>query len=276
MDDEAVHIWLTSFQPFKILYLFTRYYFVLALIILNTRALTCKGPVIIEGTSAVLLVIVVEIILILRIYAMYTANRRLLYVLVPTFVAQMTIMAASLGVSLPQMRDSAHCADVVFPPKSSRTGAIASVAFEGVLVALTLCRYFIARAEGWGRAGLMTILVRDGVWAFVLLFVANLANTLFFTIAPATLAALGFPWLLALLGALGPRLILNIRREHKRALPDSLDDVDVDLSGMTEYAAVGTDEHDEASAWSSRLSLASWKSSLSWRRSSIPWDPKAV
>ncbi|GJE87387.1 hypothetical protein PsYK624_034700 [Phanerochaete sordida] len=275
LDDEAVHIWMTPFQPLKILYLFTRYYSVLALIILNTRTLTCKGWVIIEGTSAVLLEIVVEIILILRIYAMYTANRRLLYVLVPAFVAQVTIMVASLGVSLPQVRDSPHCAEVVFPTEIIAY-SISSVAFEGILVALTLCKYFIARAEGWGRAGLMTILVRDGVWAFVLLFVANLANTLFFTIAPATLAALGFPWLLAILGALGPRLILNIRREHKRALPDSLDDIEVELSPITEYAAVDIDESDEINAWSSRLSLASWKSALSSRRSSVPWGTKTV
>ena len=33
---------------------------------------------------------------------------------------------------------------------------------------LTLHKYFDARAEGWGRAGLLTILVRDGVWAFAL------------------------------------------------------------------------------------------------------------
>lgn len=88
--------------------------------------------------------------------------------------------------------------------------------FEGVLFGLTLYKYYTARAEGWGRAGLVNILARDGMWAFALVFgessppleveaahmperyvsvraVANLANTLFFTIAPATLAALGLP-----------------------------------------------------------------------------------
>lgn len=287
LDDEAVHIWMTTFQPLKILYLLSRYYSLLALIILNTRTLTCKGWVIIEGTSAVLLEIVVEIILILRIYAMYTANRRLLYVLIPAFAVQVIIMVVTLAVSLPEVMDSLHCGEVVFPVKIIAY-SIASIAFEGFLVMLTLYKYCIARAEGWGRAGLMTVLVRDGVWAFALLFVVNLANTLFFTIAPATLAALGFPWLLAILGALvrppvpapaslsradgphpqGPRLVLNIRREYRRTIDAHSD---VQLSPATEYHAVSTADLGDAGPPSeSRWSLASWKSALSWRSASLP------
>lgn len=42
--------------------------------------------------------------------------------------------------------------------------------FEGVLFGLTLYKYYTARAEGWGRAGLVNILARDGMWAFALVF----------------------------------------------------------------------------------------------------------
>lgn len=46
---------------------------------------------------------------------MYTTNRSLLYFLIPAFVVQIVIMVASLGVSLPQVRDSPQCAEVFFP-----------------------------------------------------------------------------------------------------------------------------------------------------------------
>lgn len=42
--------------------------------------------------------------------------------------------------------------------------------FEGVLFGLTLYKYYTARAEGWGRVGLVNILARDGMWAFALVF----------------------------------------------------------------------------------------------------------
>ncbi|EKM60021.1 uncharacterized protein PHACADRAFT_250873 [Phanerochaete carnosa HHB-10118-sp] len=273
LDDEAVHIWMTEFQPLKILYIFTRYYSALALIIVNTQTLSCKGWVIIEGTSAVLLEIAVETILILRIYAMYTANRRLLYALIFGLVVQVTIMVAALGASLPQLKDSPQCAELVFP-----TGiiaySIACITFESLLLGLTLNKYFTAISEGWGGVMLLNILVRDGVWAFALLFIANVANTLFFTIAPATLAALGFPWLLVILGALGPRLILNIRREHSRTLSSSsFDDADMQLP-MAAYVAANTDDtgdwSSDSHAHASRSSFASWQSVLLWRRVDVP------
>lgn len=99
-------------------------------------------------------------------------------------------------------------------------------------------KFYGAASEGWGQRSLLNILVRDSIWAFALVFsewylalltifsaeyiplvAAMVANTLLFTLAPATLAALGFPyvectrheantnrvsssWLLAILGAL--------------------------------------------------------------------------
>lgn len=115
---------------------------------------------------------------------------------------------------------------------------ISSVVFEAILFGLTVYKFYGAANEGWGQRSLLNLLVRDSIWAFALVFsewylalstvysaqyilhvAAMVANTLLFTLAPATLAALGFPyvhrvrpkivtdrfsssWLLAILGAL--------------------------------------------------------------------------
>lgn len=118
---------------------------------------------------------------------MYTANRRLLQLLVPAFVAQLIIMAVSLTVSLPKLMDSPNCEETIFPIEiiayryysrfnicfavPPNTGSsICSIVFESFLFGLTLYKYYAARAEGWGSGALLTILVRDGMWAFLLVF----------------------------------------------------------------------------------------------------------
>ena len=91
----------------------------------------------------------------------------------------------------------------------------------------------------------------------------------------------------------GPRLVLNIRREHTRLLPSSLDDVDLELP-PTQYARVSTDDvlrsddeegstedekdekdadKDAAPRRPSRASFASWRSRVSWNRASLSWVP---
>jgi hypothetical protein len=98
--------------------------------------MTCKQWIIIESISAVLLEIIVEIILILRsmrrcllrsryvadarefsVYALYTASKRLLWFILPTFAIQILVMVASLSISLPDVMAISNCAEVIFPTR---------------------------------------------------------------------------------------------------------------------------------------------------------------
>ncbi|KAJ3531248.1 hypothetical protein NM688_g7600 [Phlebia brevispora] len=260
MDDEVTHIWLTPFQPLKLLYLFTRYYSASVLITLNARNLSCQEWVAFEAISAILLEIAVEIILMLRIYAMYAASRKLLRCLIPSFVAQVLIMIASLAVSLPRVMSTPLCIATTFPIEIIAY-TISSIIFESFLFGLTVYKFFAARREGWGKKSLLTVLVRDSVWAFAVVLIAMISNTLFFTLAPATLAALGFPFLLAILGTLGPRLVLNVRIQHARN--SVTDDESVDLSlPASIYSPVNTSDIDlpshTDSSRRSRISRPSW------------------
>ena len=106
--------------------------------VLNTRTLTCKQWIIAESISAVALEIMVEIHLILRfksrfmfllsfrrvknlpcnvfpVYALYTANKRLLWFIIPLFVVQIIIMVVTLSITLPGVIAATRCAEVIFP-----------------------------------------------------------------------------------------------------------------------------------------------------------------
>jgi len=253
-DDEVTHIWQTPFQPLKLLYILTRYYSVIALIVLNTGALTCQGWVILEAISAVLLEAAVEIMLILRIYAMYTANRNVLRFTIPPFLAQIVIMIVGLSISLPRITAAPTCITADFPTPIIAY-SISSIVFEALLFGLAVYKYWTEETAGLGRISLLQILFRDSLWTFLLIFVANFANTLFFTLAPATLAALGFPWLLAVFGAVGPRLVLNVRRLHARNTSHrSMDSITLPLIA---YTAVVTSDPDFPTTRSSTSSLMS-------------------
>ncbi|KAI0692558.1 hypothetical protein BC835DRAFT_1416486 [Cytidiella melzeri] len=214
-DQEVEHIWQTPFQPLKLVYIFTRYYSVIVLIVLNLGVLSCSGWVMVEAVSAVLLEIAVEILLMLRIYALYTGNMRPFVALVPSFIAQVVIMITSLSYSLPRIMTSPHCIETTFPV-TIVAYSISSIVFEAFLFGLTIYKYWTSRDQPWERVSLLQVLVRDNMWTFLIIFIANFTNTVLFTIAPTTFANMGFPFLLATFGTVGPRLVLNVRVAHSK------------------------------------------------------------
>ena len=100
--------------------------------LLNTRTLTCKQWIIIEATSAVVLELAVEILLILRstyrfqytdwwnfdprilpVYAMYSVNRFIISSVIVLLVVQIIVMIATVTVSMLKATTSTNCATVI-------------------------------------------------------------------------------------------------------------------------------------------------------------------
>lgn len=47
------------------------------------------------------------------------------------------------------------------------------IAFETVLLVMMLVKFVQAVLSGWGNAPILTVVVRDGIWAFALVFRAQ-------------------------------------------------------------------------------------------------------
>ncbi|OCH84770.1 hypothetical protein OBBRIDRAFT_891584 [Obba rivulosa] len=223
---EIEHIWLTPWARTKVLYFFIRYYPLFALILLNAHSMSCQEWILVEGISALLLEIAVELTLILRINAMYGGRRKLMKLMMSVFLLQIVVMAAGLGFGVPKIMSRELCVETALPV-GLVLYSVVSIAYETFLFGLTIARYVKAMHDGWSDVILLAVLVRDGAWAFAIIFIIMVVNALLFTIAPATLAAIGFPWLLALLGAVGPRLITNLRAQSKtNSMPSSASQID--------------------------------------------------
>ncbi|KAI0277553.1 hypothetical protein BGY98DRAFT_608682 [Russula aff. rugulosa BPL654] len=96
-------------------------------------------------------------------------------------------------------------------PPSLIIFAAAFVSFESVLFILTLLKFLVALRSGWGRTPVVFLLVRDGTWAFILIFVTLCINAGFYVGEGNTaISAIAFPWLLSIESFAGARIVLNL------------------------------------------------------------------
>jgi len=99
--------------------------------------------------------------------------------------------------------------------------SVSFVAFETILFVLTLVKFLLALRDGWGRTSVVYLLVRDGTWAFMLVFVTLCVNAGFYLGAgDSAITAIAFPWLLSIESFAGARIVLNLHAVSFHDLSD--------------------------------------------------------
>jgi hypothetical protein len=184
-----------------------------------------------------------------QVHALYDRNRNVTVPLVVLFLLENLAMMVTLIFVVPGVRFDATCTVVRSPPTliifayghillTASTVLIlvfysaAFVSFEFVLFILTLIKFLVALRNGWGRTPVVFLLVRDGTWAFILIFgspplpfsvfhhccspsplhlVTLCINAGFYVGEGDTaIAAIAFPWLLSIESFAGARIVLNL------------------------------------------------------------------
>ena len=186
-----------------------------------------------------------------QVHALYDRNRYITLILIVLFLAENILMAVTLIRVVPGVQFDAACTVIQSPPSLlffaygdvsfpnllchcshcySISYSVAFVSFETILFVLTLIKFLLALRDGWGRTSVIYLLVRDGTWAFMLVFGLNpslLSHSHFshFSLYPVTLcvnagfylgagdssiAAIAFPWLLSIESFAGARIVLNL------------------------------------------------------------------
>ncbi|KAI0331374.1 hypothetical protein GY45DRAFT_1301126 [Cubamyces sp. BRFM 1775] len=243
MDGEVKLIWPSEWTLPKALYLFVRYYSLVALTIQNAQIVVpCVPWLIFQIMSTFLVEAAVEVIIILRVYAVYAAQPKVMRIMLLGFGVQVAIMAVSIGFSIDKVKTGLDCKATDLPTEMVFYST-ASIVYEAFLFGLMMYGIIRGAKEGFSDTTLLNALVRDGAVAFLAIFMVMLMNTILFTLAPSTLVTLGFPWLLAILGAAGPRLILNIRAKHMADIsrPSSLGDLRFSVPAHF-YSALNLDD----------------------------------
>jgi len=177
-----------------------------------------------QGVVAASIVISIDIILILRVHALYHRQRAIRVIVVLFLVLEIIGMVVGLALSLPGIQFDGICS-VSFIPHSLAIYGLASILFQTVLFALTMYKFVQGVRNGWGDIPIVKLLIRDGTWAFFLLFFAYVCQLSLYALPNRSSGEVLYPWLLSLSSFCGYRILLNLRR-----MSDDVDDAEGERS----------------------------------------------
>ncbi|KAK7690339.1 hypothetical protein QCA50_006996 [Cerrena zonata] len=228
LGDEIELIWGVPWTWVNWAYLYIRHFGMLSLaslLFLSTNDhnkhgfshAVCRGFIVYECFLTLSLIFVVECVLMIRIYAIFGQNRRLLRVL-SLFLACETVVAA-VGQGYTSARtvfDLQLGCVATLAPTLFIASWIAPLSFQTVLFALTMWKFLGTIMRKTPKDTVVFMLLRDGIWAYALMFGVLLLNMLMFQLKNSPLAPLCFKWALSIISFCGSHVLLNMRRLHAR------------------------------------------------------------
>lgn len=215
-DVEVECIWKRPKSWVKWTYLFVRYAPILhggALLALNSNARFspsgCRGWVYEQLIFGELITFAAEGILVMRLYVLYNHSKIVLGAIIVAFIAEITAMVACLVLVLPKMTLRPDCL-VASMPGVFVTFWLASLGFEAFLFILTLFKFF--QSVSRSKSSILYIFMRDGTWAFTMIFVVMLLNLLMYKLNKTPLVGVGYGWAFGTMSFAGSHVLLNLRR----------------------------------------------------------------
>ncbi|KAJ3509774.1 hypothetical protein NLJ89_g5040 [Agrocybe chaxingu] len=217
---EVERIWKQKVTGPAILFLLNRYVTPLQYIVIITAfhlptwtGKACDDFVMFEGALSAVMSNVCEVIMILRVYALYGRSNKILAFLGLLWLLQLVIslkgVSTGVAVQLPPFPPFVGC--ILTGPNNWF-----SVVWVGPLVTDTAIfvlmlwriRRYIRSTES---IPLLHIFVRDGLIYFLVIFLMNFMNALLFFLAPEDLKPIGAPFSAMMTAVMISRLVLNLR-----------------------------------------------------------------
>ncbi|KII84044.1 hypothetical protein PLICRDRAFT_57875 [Plicaturopsis crispa FD-325 SS-3] len=265
-DDEVRYIWIGgkySIPTVKYLFLFIRYFAVFVQIaqIIFRRFIQvrfaqpslalCHAWEIFDLMSAECVLVAVEILLMLRVYALFERDLRMAWFLLLLLVIEITIMTFLVAYTLPNMHFSVFCISTS-TPRDVIFFCFALVSTQSLVWIFSVYKYFSALRAGWGRSPMMRLLVQDSAYTFAGLILTVLASGLIYGLVDRSLFSGGAGWLLTLMSCAGCRIIINMHDLAERCgnAPDNDSETKpvqlttvLGMLGTCEEFQTGTTEH---------------------------------
>ncbi|KAJ7350427.1 hypothetical protein DFH08DRAFT_110058 [Mycena albidolilacea] len=223
LADEVKFIWPKPWTRTKILFLFIRYAPLLVQIstlLIGSPELTpqfdfaprdCFVWQVYQGAITVLLFAAVDYVLILRVCALYHNDATIRKVVFAAFALELCGMGLGLGLSLGGIEFDSICLTTSVPTTLIIYGG-ATLLFQTFLFILTVVKFVGAVREGWGDTPLVGLVMRDGAWAFFLLFLVVGGDASLYALKNHTFASVLFGWLLTVFSFSGYHVLLNLDR----------------------------------------------------------------
>ncbi|EJD01519.1 uncharacterized protein FOMMEDRAFT_148003 [Fomitiporia mediterranea MF3/22] len=153
----------------------------------------------------------------LRVYALYGRAWWVVAVLLPVFVAEIALegWAVAGGVPAQLPPGVVGCILTGKPSEGDKFAAfwIGQLVFPTLIFIMTLARAVRLQRFGSVKGSLINVMLRDGVMYFLVIFSANLANVVTYSVAPEDLKFANAPFTNVITTLMICRLMLNLRRD---------------------------------------------------------------
>ncbi|RXW13396.1 hypothetical protein EST38_g12464 [Candolleomyces aberdarensis] len=155
-----------------------------------------------QALSSILIITTVDYILLLR---------GLLY------VAEIATMSIGAGIAVPQMLYDERCV-VTDSPVIFMISAGFPVVYQGFLFIVTIVKFYQSAKAGWGSVPILNLLVRDGTWAFCLLFAMLASEAALYGFDVDAYTGFLYGWINTAFSICGYRILLNLNKLHQLEL----------------------------------------------------------
>ncbi|EIN03547.1 hypothetical protein PUNSTDRAFT_128712 [Punctularia strigosozonata HHB-11173 SS5] len=216
LDEEVEWIWSKPRWSWtKWIFLSARYMAILVLFIevigdrVRAALPSCPAWFAWQGVALQFSLGAVDLLLMIRVYALY--NRSLLIVRVLTFlwISAQGAMSWALATSIPDYEYTRRCV-ITKTPLAILWFAIGTLIFQSALFLLTAYKFVVAARAGWGRTALMALLMRDGTWAYALVFMVITLHHILVVVLRDNVNSIVYPWMISISSFSGCRIVLNM------------------------------------------------------------------
>jgi len=226
--DEAEYLCRSRFTLVKLLYIWSRYVPLvgqianLALTQIYEVPLEASGPAsepscvgifVYKTVMAQQTLTCVEIILLIRVYALYNQNRRVKYFLCTIFLTTCALETWSNGRIIKTLLKGKSCIPEIPPFAAAVTFCASASCYQALILCMTLFKYFVVHRER-ASTPLTALMLREGFQTCFLTFGMLVINVTDGGIRTTglRLGDADFAWYISLLSVMGCRLILDMRK----------------------------------------------------------------
>jgi len=216
--EEVEQIWKENLNGASVLFLLNRYATPLQFIIIIdafqdprwTRS-ACNRFVAFQGGSNIALIAICELVMILRVYALWGRCPIILTVLLLLWITQVVVSAVGLstGFAVPLLPGSVGC---IFSGSTTLFAAlwVAPLISGSVMFVLTLLKTWHYMAHS-SNTRTIQVFLRDGIMYYLVVFMANLMNTFIYFLAVQDIKSIGASFSQVITSVMVSRLVLNLR-----------------------------------------------------------------
>ncbi|PBK76825.1 hypothetical protein ARMSODRAFT_245299 [Armillaria solidipes] len=228
-------VWKTHWTPVKIAYLFCRYWVIIVVpyllfcFVVDHSLETCRKIYKIPVALAMWNQVGSESVLLIRTYAFFNRNVYILWMLICAIGG---VVAYQLYVDTTQMLllpfttppyDRGPCFPMSKPHSAHLLGFfIAPLLFDTVVTFMTIVKAFMIRRRNGGPSSrLIQTFIREGVFYYILISIANLINGIFYLQPRQVISAINIPLSVMMGPVLACRLILDLRERGSETVSHS-------------------------------------------------------